>query len=175
VCSCPSGQTKCAGDCVDTQTGIANCGTCGNVCGGGNECNTAVCNQGTCGTTPAPGAPCNGGLGTCNTTGRCVATACAGKDAPNPCFPNSAPACGTSGTGRTCHCGTDIHGNVACYDVTFCNNPNPEIEGACTSNADCEARSGQAGSVCFSAENCCGSAPGVPATGCALPCPLPAA
>jgi hypothetical protein len=95
---------------------------------------------------------------------------CSDKDSPNPCFPKVAPVCGTSGTGRDCHCGTDIEGKRACYDVTACNNP--VTEGACTSNADCVPRTGP-GSVCFSAEFCCASAPGVPATGCAQPCPLP--
>ena len=161
VCTCPAGQAKCAGECVDTQTDVANCGTCGNACGGGNDCNTAVCDQGTCATTPNTGAACNGGLGTCDAAGHCIATVCAGKNSPNPCFERDAGFCNA---GNTCNCGTDIDGNVACYENAFCNFAH---QPQCASNADCVAMGFAPGSICFSASNCCGDQ----TTGCTTPCP----
>ncbi len=156
TCACV-GQPECLPEACTSQSNA--CQTCRCRNGGGCVCQLTVCPSGDC-------HPVNG----CQT----VAEVCAGKDAPNPCFPLSAPACGTSGTGRTCRCGTDINGNRICYDLTYCNNPDPVIEGACTSNADCEARTG-AGSVCFSAENCCPLDERGVATGCATPCPFPSA
>ncbi|KAM7201242.1 hypothetical protein V8F20_004988 [Naviculisporaceae sp. PSN 640] len=35
--------TICNGACVDTQTDVNNCGTCGNVCGSEQYCNAGVC------------------------------------------------------------------------------------------------------------------------------------
>jgi hypothetical protein len=161
VCSCPSGQTKCAGECVDTQTDVANCGTCGNDCGGGNDCNTAVCDQGTCETTPNTGAACNGGLGTCNAAGQCIAAVCAGKATASPCFPFDAGTCNTGGS--TCRCGSDLNGNVACYENAYCNNSGPQ----CASNADCVAMGFPTGSICFTARDICCTGQ----TGCTTPCP----
>lgn len=159
--TCPAGQTYCNGECINTQTDPANCGTCDNDCTGGNACNTAVCNQGACGTTPNTGAPCNGGLGTCNASGQCIATVCAGKATASPCFPFDAGTCNNGGS--TCRCGTDIHGNVACYENAFCNGGPQQ----CASNADCVAMGFAAGSICFRAKDiCC-----VSETGCTTPCP----
>lgn len=162
VCTCPAGQTFCGGACVDTKTDAGNCGACGNACGGGNDCNAATCTNGVCGTTPISGASCNAGTGTCNATGQCIATVCAGKDAPNPCFEGIAPFCNAA---NTCNCGSDLDGNVACYENAYCNNIN---ESQCTSNADCVAKGFAVGSICFSATNCC-----LGATGCTTPCPSP--
>jgi hypothetical protein len=98
---------------------------------------------------------------------------CSGQASSNPCFPGDGAACGTSGTGRTCHCGTDIDGKSACFDLGYC--LNPRLETLCETNADCEAKGFGAGSVCFSAENCCLPDERGVARGCTAPCPLPSA
>jgi hypothetical protein len=40
---CPTGQTLCAGSCVDTQTDNAHCGACGNACGMFSRCGAGSC------------------------------------------------------------------------------------------------------------------------------------
>ena len=53
--ACKATETPCGGACVDTQHDRANCGTCGNGCGPGEECSAGVCavacptGQGACG------------------------------------------------------------------------------------------------------------------------------
>jgi hypothetical protein len=166
---CKGGLTKCTvrrgkkkkSFCVDAQNDLANCGACGNACGGGNACNAPACDQGACGTTPTPDVSCDGGSGTCDAAGRCVATVCAGKTAANPCFPFDAGTCNTGGS--TCRCGSDLAGNVACFENAYCLSV---AEGNCASNADCVAKGFPQGSICFSAPDCCLSQ-----FGCTTPCP----
>lgn len=45
VLNCAAGQVECNGQCVDTQTDIANCGACGNACPPGYVCNSGQCVQ----------------------------------------------------------------------------------------------------------------------------------
>lgn len=40
---CPSGGTRCGGECVDTTTDIGNCGQCGRVCPTGVGCFASAC------------------------------------------------------------------------------------------------------------------------------------
>ena len=40
---CAQGQVVCGGVCVDTQSDDANCGSCGNACGGGSTCSNGAC------------------------------------------------------------------------------------------------------------------------------------
>ncbi|MCC7538800.1 MAG: putative metal-binding motif-containing protein, partial [Deltaproteobacteria bacterium] len=68
ACTCPDGLTDCAeAGCVDTDTDVANCGTCGNECPASAE-GTAACSGGECGTACgeacAPFA-CDGDSGLC--------------------------------------------------------------------------------------------------------------
>lgn len=60
--SCPSGEVKCEGACVDLQTDADNCGQCGTPCA--LECSAGVCQTG--GTTE-PG-PCNAPDTLCGST-----------------------------------------------------------------------------------------------------------
>ena len=159
-CTIGRGKRRKRTFCVDARNDPANCGSCGNACGGRDACNAPACNEGACGTTTVPDVPCNGGAGTCDAAGRCVAIVCAGKDSPNPCFEGIAAFCNAA---QTCNCGTDLDGNVSCYENHFCLSA---AEGNCASNADCVAKCFAQGSVCFSATNCCGSQ-----TGCTTPCP----
>jgi hypothetical protein len=174
-CGSCSGKTRCGQQCVNTNIDTGNCSRCGKGCPG-NECNAATCVGGSCGLTPTPGVPCAGGTGTCDASGQChpnTPNVCSGKTSPNPCFPRNADTCGTSGTGRACTCGTDLDGNLACYDLAYCLNPRSET--LCESNADCEAKGFGLGSVCFSAENCCLPDDTGKARGCTAPCAFPAA
>ena len=41
--SCSSGQTRCDGSCIDTQSNSQHCGTCGNVCNAGEPCSEGKC------------------------------------------------------------------------------------------------------------------------------------
>jgi hypothetical protein len=41
--SCPSGQTNCNGNCVDTSSDSQNCGSCGNACAQGESCVSGSC------------------------------------------------------------------------------------------------------------------------------------
>ena len=49
---CPTGQTRCNGECVDLDTDPDNCGACGNACGAGEPCADGICHcqygPGTC-------------------------------------------------------------------------------------------------------------------------------
>src|SRR5665647_3596650 len=41
--SCSSGQTRCDGSCIDTQSNSQHCGACGNVCNAGEPCSEGKC------------------------------------------------------------------------------------------------------------------------------------
>ena len=41
--SCSSGQTRCDGSCIDTQSNSQHCGACGNVCNAGEPCLEGKC------------------------------------------------------------------------------------------------------------------------------------
>jgi hypothetical protein len=41
--SCSSGQTRCDGSCIDTQSNSQHCGACGNVCNTGEPCSEGKC------------------------------------------------------------------------------------------------------------------------------------
>jgi hypothetical protein len=42
-CQCPPGLTSCSGKCVDLQTDLANCSSCGNACPGEKICQGGLC------------------------------------------------------------------------------------------------------------------------------------
>jgi hypothetical protein len=65
--ACPTGQSRCGGQCVDTASDRANCGGCANACGQAQVCSSGVCTLscptgqnacgGVCAPTAAPAAP----------------------------------------------------------------------------------------------------------------------
>jgi len=62
---CAPGETDCSGVCVDTDTDVSNCGTCGNVCQfdhAAASCNAGSCVMGACdaGWENCDGDPANG-------------------------------------------------------------------------------------------------------------------
>jgi hypothetical protein len=86
TCVCRPGLTRCNGVCVDLQTDITNCGSCGNNCDDGDGCTTDVCVAGQCanieiGNCCQSNADCDDG-DTC-TTNSCVANQC--QSAPLLC------------------------------------------------------------------------------------------
>ncbi len=46
MCQCPTGQAFCNGACVDVQSDVKNCGTCGNECMPGIPCQSGMCTSG---------------------------------------------------------------------------------------------------------------------------------
>lgn len=81
--ACTSGQTCCAGSCVDTALSSAHCGACANACGPGQGCCGALCRDlqadashcGACGRACASGQSCCGGtcVDTATHAGHCGA------------------------------------------------------------------------------------------------------
>lgn len=60
--TCPAGQTRCAGRCVDLSFELAHCGSCGDACSG-NHVQAASCLQGRCEGKCSPGfEDCNADL-----------------------------------------------------------------------------------------------------------------
>jgi hypothetical protein len=74
---CAGGQTMCAGQCTDTTTDAANCGTCGHACA-----NTQSCQAGHCVTGGGGGMTGCKGLIAC--TNACMSQSCA-----NNCISNT--------------------------------------------------------------------------------------
>jgi hypothetical protein len=173
--SCPSGQERCNGGCVDPATYAtdpASCGGCGNVCATGASCVSGVCVcpngqqdcAGRCVDPSADGANCGGcgiacGLGTC-AGGTCQCdpstTACTstvprcvdGLNDPRNCGLEQA-ACG-----NRCPLANEICdlGTCACPTGTIrCPAASPT---ACVDPASDEANCGGCGIVCATGQTC---------------------
>ena len=128
---CKGGKLKCSGGCIDPQTDFANCGTCGNVCGGGQTCDGGTCvDGGGGGGGGACDPPC--GFNTVCADGTCVAAADICSGPTGICDADPTP-CGTSATGETCGCEQTVEGNNVCVDGA---NPCPNVV-ECTSSQDC--------------------------------------
>jgi hypothetical protein len=156
--TCDAGFTPCDGGCLDASSDPNNCGACGNLCPQPANA-TATCAKGTCGFTCNSGYEPDG-AGGCQAV---IPSVCSGLVSPSPCFPFDSSSCGVNGT---CHCGTDLAGNLTCYENAYCNYVG---QTQCASNADCVVQGFPSGSVCFAADNCCGAG----TTGCTTPCPSP--
>jgi hypothetical protein len=126
ACACPGGTTACSGACVDRQTDINNCGTCGHICPATTTCvaGSCVCTAGQtlcdgfCSTTSEDELNCGGcrvlcggeGSGVC-TGGLCEylfrcpspPTSCGGRDVCTFYDPRNCGGCGvTCPTGVEC-------------------------------------------------------------------------
>ena len=96
---CPAGRTACSNACVDTQTDVANCGSCGNKCAA-----NALCQKGACQACPTGFLVCNGKC--VDVTGDSKNCGSCGKTCPSGqvcAFANCATSCPI---GRT-KCGSD--------------------------------------------------------------------
>jgi hypothetical protein len=128
-CKRKSGKLKCDGVCIDPQTDVTNCGSCGNVCGQGQRCDGGTCVGGGGGGCDGVECPAN----TVCENGTCVAAPdrCGGPT--GICDADGTP-CGTSATGETCTCERTVEGNNVCVDGA---NACPQVV-ECTSSQDCE-------------------------------------
>ena len=95
---CPTGQTRCGGTCVDTQTDNANCGVCSNTCPAGMP----ACSRGACMSV------C--GTGETNCFGDCVSPMtslmhCGTCGNACPARANATIACSVGACGFTCTAG----------------------------------------------------------------------
>lgn len=111
---CPSGQTLCAGVCVDTRTNLSNCGTCGTMCPARSNA-TATCAAGACGIACTTGfANCDSNATNgCETDVRANVNNCGTCGTVCPARPNAAAACTAGVCGLTCATGFgNCDGNV---------------------------------------------------------------
>jgi hypothetical protein len=124
--ACPTGQERCEGECVNTQTSAAHCGECGHACGSGQFCRDGECHL-DC--PPGPYGDCGGS--------ECTSL-------------NSDPAncgeCGNAcGTGEVCSCGEcqsecgDLNTDAANCGVCGgeCDSGDVCCCGECMAEADC--------------------------------------
>ena len=164
---CPTGQERCNGVCIDTQTDEANCGSCGNACTTGETCEAGVC-SGDPGCTP-PQTECNGtctdtqtdpnNCGECAnacapgqtcTAGDCTGCATGQTDCNGTCVDLSGDEanCGTCGTacqtGQTCQNGT----------CSGCTDGKTECNGSCVDLTSDEQNCGACGTACDTGETC---------------------
>ncbi len=112
TCACGSQPECLPAECSSQNNACKTC-SCRNV-GGGSGC---VCQNTTC-----PSGDCDPVTG-CQS----VAEVCVGKTAANPCFERDASTCNAAGT---CNCGTDLAGNVTCFENAYCLSA---AEGECAS------------------------------------------
>lgn len=108
-CQCPTGQTLCGGQCVDTQTDEANCSTCNAPCAAGRACIAGACVNcatgqtlcgGACVATATSSTHCGACGNACPAGSQCVAGACLACtwEAGQLCFPGrTAPNCCVAG------------------------------------------------------------------------------
>jgi hypothetical protein len=89
VCGCPEGQRRCNDRCVNLDRNENHCGSCGNRCAPGEECDNGECGGGEpmCGPNP----PCTEGF-------ECVQELC--RPICDPPCPESNCVCAASADGR---------------------------------------------------------------------------
>jgi hypothetical protein len=177
VCTlmCQSGQSNCAGSCVNTATDRANCGGCGNACAAGRICQGGACvlscpsGQTACGSLcvnpETDGANC-GVCGNVCTGGRvCSAGACTCPSGQTLCggvcvdLRSSFAHCGVCN--RACAAG-QVCSNSAC--VTTCAGGLSNCSGACVDIFSSVAHCGACGSACALAnatQTCSGGTCGI--------------
>ncbi len=134
---CPTGTTDCTGICVDLQTDVDNCGTCGNVCPEGQPGFVRGCAAGTCFFMRE--RACAEGLSSCN--GVCV---------DRQTDPANCGACGNvCAAGEICFGGLCARDHRCGAGLTNCND-------ICVDLLIDPANCGVCGNVCASGDICFG-------------------
>ncbi len=134
---CPTGTTDCAGICVDLQTDVDNCGTCGNVCPEGQPGFVRGCAAGNCFFMRE--RACAEGLSSCN--GVCV---------DRQTDPANCGVCGNAcAAGEICFGGLCARDHRCGAGLTNCND-------VCVDLLIDPANCGACGNVCATGEICFG-------------------
>lgn len=134
---CPAGETECSGICVDLQTDVNNCGTCGNVCPEGQPGFVRGCAAGNCFFMRE--RACAEGLTSCN--GVCV---------DRQTDPTNCGLCGNAcGAGEICFGGQCAREHRCDAGLTNCND-------VCVDLLIDPANCGACGHVCAAGEICFG-------------------
>lgn len=141
--TCGAGQRVCSGVCTDVESSRANCGSCGNACGGNLVCSGGLC------VLPSPG-PCS----PTNPTGACPSgQSCTGGACVTPTMPcSSANPTGPCSDGMTCVGGACCADDRACGSV--CCNAGSVCFADASGNRSC-ARRCATSSECPASANCC--------------------
>jgi hypothetical protein len=121
--TCPPGQTACGPDggqtCVNLQTDVNNCGSCGNVCAAGDTCTAGVCK------VPPPTI--------CTATGQTNCVSCPGNQHGGTCTKTEADIVQLDlNSGAVTAAGPDNAGCYACLQAAFC------LDDSVTSGAECD-------------------------------------
>jgi hypothetical protein len=135
--SCPSGTTRCGDACLDLQTDVNNCGSCGHVCPPAQPGFVADCAAGNCFFRRAPAPPCDSGL-----------TRCASGCVNLASDPANCGACGTAcAAGQTCFAGLCANEHRCDPGLTRCGD-------ACVNVTTDAANCGACGVTCATGETC---------------------
>ena len=138
---CPTGQTRCGDQCVDTNAAADHCGRCGNRCAAANAAGACAagacvftCNAGFADCDMMPANGCEADLSAPATCGSC-SNRCAGM--------NGTPTCASGACGLMCNAGF----------------------GNCDGNAanGCETATATSASHCGGCGRACGNSNGAPA------------
>jgi hypothetical protein len=167
--SCGAGYALCSGECVSLTT-TAHCGSCDNVCVGGDTCNGGICESGGSGTgttSPDSGGSDDTGVGPDDSgggdtgSGGCGAgeTMCDGICTNTDTDPDNCGMCGKQCSSNMCSGGTcaagsnDAGGGGSGYT---CSHSPCSVGGALQENCD-EGDDDLVSQVCSDIPSCCTS------------------
>ncbi|MBI4700497.1 MAG: hypothetical protein HY744_04910, partial [Deltaproteobacteria bacterium] len=164
---CSGGTTKCGNACVDTKSDLANCGSCGNACPGGQVCSAGSCgllcsggttkcgsscvdikndpaNCGSCGSACPGGQVCS--AGSCGLLCSGGSTKCG-----NACADTKNDPANCGGCGQAC-AGGQVCSNGSC--VLQCVGGTTKCGNACVDTKNDPANCGGCGSACPGGQIC---------------------
>jgi len=162
--TCPTGQSLCGSTCVDLQTSVANCGTCGTACGTGQVCAAGRCGCPTgqllCGNacvTPTTDRNNCGACGrVCSTGFNCTAGACVCPTGQSNC--NGTCRTLTTDTANCGACGTVCPTGSACTaGACVCPTGQTACGNACRNLTSDNSNCGACGRVCGAGTTCVSS------------------
>jgi len=157
--ACDTNYTLCDGSCLDTQSDLKNCGTCGNDCTALPNVNASAtgikCTAGKCGIPPAA---CISGYGHCSATPQdgCETDLTSTTNC-NTCgtkCPAGNPICAPQGCTNSCGISVPTLCGSTCTDLTSDAQHCGDCATACPATQICKSK--QCG--CAANQNLCGSA-----------------